>query len=48
MLHNERIEYILQQLQLYGVVKIGELTKMLNVSVDTVRRDLKSMEEHNF
>lgn len=48
MLHNERIEYILQQLQLYGVVKIGELTKKLNVSVDTVRRDLKSMEEHNF
>ena len=44
MLYNERIELILQQLQLQGIVKISDLTELLGVSVDTVRRDLKTME----
>ncbi|MDO5150714.1 MAG: DeoR/GlpR family DNA-binding transcription regulator [Oscillospiraceae bacterium] len=44
MLYNERIEIIMQQLQLYGTVKVNEMTRLMDVSVDTVRRDLKSME----
>ena len=47
MLYNERIELILQQLQLQGIVKISDLTELLGVSVDTVRRDLKTMEQNN-
>ena len=38
MLYNERIELILQQLQLQGIVKISDLTELLGVSVDTVRQ----------
>ena len=37
---------ILQQLQLQSIVKIGELSQLLNVSADTVRRDLRSMEQN--
>lgn len=44
MLYTERVEFILQQLQLGANVKVGELAAMINVSLDTVRRDLKSME----
>ena len=39
MLYNQRAEVILQQLQLQAVVKISDLTELLHVSVDTVRRD---------
>ncbi len=45
MLYTERVELILQQLQLQSSVKITDLTELLQVSVDTVRRDLKSMEQ---
>ena len=43
MLYNERAEVILQQLKLQSTVKVGELSQLLQVSVDTVRRDLKAM-----
>ena len=39
MLYNERVELILQQVQLQAIVKINDLKNLLNVSVDTVRRD---------
>lgn len=45
MLYTERKERILQHLALTNVVKISELTKELCVSNDTIRRDLKSMED---
>ena len=45
MLYNERAEVILQQLKLQSTVKVGELSQLLQVSVDTVRRDLKAMEQ---
>ena len=46
MLYTERAELILQQLQLQATVKVTELAELLRVSVDTVRRDLKSMEQN--
>ena len=45
MLYNERAELILQQLQLQSTVKVGELSQLLQVSVDTIRRDLRAMEQ---
>ncbi len=45
MLHTERAELIMQQLQLQSTVKVGELSQLLHVSVDTIRRDLKAMEQ---
>ncbi len=45
MLYAERAERIMQQLQLQSTVKVGELSRFLHVSVDTVRRDLKAMEQ---
>ena len=45
MLYNERAELILQQLQLQSTVKVGELSQLLQVSVDTIRRDLRQMEQ---
>lgn len=45
MFYAERAELIMQQLQLQSTVKVGELSKLLNVSVDTIRRDLKAMEQ---
>ncbi len=45
MLYNERAELILQQIQLQSTVKVTELSQFLQVSVDTVRRDLKNMEQ---
>lgn len=44
MLYNDRAAFILQQLQLKSTVKVTEIAKMLDVSVDTVRRDLKTLE----
>ena len=44
-MYNERAELILQQLQLQSTVKVGELSQLLQVSVDTIRRDLKAMEQ---
>lgn len=45
MLYNERAELILQQLQLQSTVKVAELSQLLRVSVDTVRRDLNKMHQ---
>lgn len=45
MLYNERAEMILRQLQFQSTVKVAELSQLLHVSVDTVRRDLKNMEQ---
>ena len=45
MLYNERAELILQQLQLQSTVKVAELSQLLQVSVDTVRRDLNKMDQ---
>lgn len=45
LLFHERAEIILQQVQLQAVVKVTDLSILLNVSVDTVRRDLKAMEQ---
>lgn len=45
MLYTERVALIMQQLQLQSTVKVGELSQLLHVSVDTIRRDLKAMEQ---
>ncbi|MBS6398090.1 MAG: DeoR/GlpR transcriptional regulator [Clostridiales bacterium] len=45
MLYTERAEFIMQQLQLQSTVKVTELSQLLHISVDTVRRDLKTMEQ---
>ena len=45
MLYQERAERILQQLQLRPTVKVGELSQLLQVSADTIRRDLKLMDQ---
>lgn len=45
MFYNERTALIMQQLQLKTTVKTSKLAKILNVSIDTVRRDLKAMEQ---
>lgn len=45
MLSQKRAELILQQIQIQGFVKISDLADQLQVSVDTIRRDLKSMEQ---
>ena len=45
MLYNQRAEIILQQLKLQSTGKVNELSQILKVSVDTVRRDLKAMEQ---
>ena len=45
MFYAERAELIMQQLQLQSTVKVGELSKLLHVWVDTIRRDLKAMEQ---
>lgn len=44
MLNMEREELILQQLQLCATVRATDLAKMMGVSLDTVRRDLKAMQ----
>ena len=46
MLYQERENYILQQLQLQATVKVSDLSRQLRVSVDTIRRDLKNMEQN--
>lgn len=46
MLQSERIDWIIKQIQLRGVVKVGEVSELLRVSPDTVRRDFKLMEQN--
>ena len=45
MLYTKRVEFILQELQLGKSVKVADLSKTLQVSVDTIRRDLKALEQ---
>ena len=45
MLFNERAKIILQQVQLQSTVRVQELSELLQVSQDTVRRDLRAMEK---
>ena len=45
MLYAERKNFILQQLELTPIVKIPELSSFLQVSIDTIRRDLKNLEK---
>lgn len=45
MLYTERKELIMKQLSLKPIVVITELAKTFEVSIDTIRRDLKSMEQ---
>ncbi len=46
MLQNERMEWITRRLHAQGTVKVTEISEQLQVSVDTVRRDLKLMEQN--
>lgn len=45
MLYTERKNEILRQLELKSVVKLSELVNDFDVSMDTLRRDLKAMEK---
>ena len=45
MLYNERAELIFTLLLEQSPVKVTELSQLLQGSVDTVRRDLKNMEQ---
>jgi DeoR family transcriptional regulator, fructose operon transcriptional repressor len=45
MLKEERHQYILNQVHIHSRVLLTDLTEQLNVSVDTVRRDLKELDE---
>lgn len=47
MLYDERKDKILQQLNISPIIKISDLTELLHVSIDTVRRDLKLMEKED-
>ena len=44
MLYDERKDKILQQLNISPIVKLSDLAQILCVSIDTIRRDLKTME----
>jgi DeoR/GlpR family transcriptional regulator of sugar metabolism len=44
MLQEERHNFILQQIITYNKVVVSELCSQLNVSLDTIRRDIKELE----
>ena len=44
MIQEERKHIILQELSRASVVKLEDLSQQLNVSIDTVRRDLKALD----
>ena len=44
MIQEERKHIILQELSRTSVVKLEDLSQQLNVSIDTVRRDLKALD----
>lgn len=48
MLKEERHNYILHLISLYNKVHSNTLSKKLNVSEDTIRRDLKELAENGF
>lgn len=45
MLFEERAEYILKKLEQKSLVKTNDLVEEMNVSIDTIRRDLRKLEE---
>lgn len=47
MLKEQRYEFILENLNKLGTIKVCELTKQLDTTEMTVRRDLKYLEEQN-
>ena len=45
MLFEERANYIIKKLEQNNLVKTNDLVNEMNVSIDTIRRDLKKLEE---
>ncbi|WP_059104325.1 DeoR/GlpR family DNA-binding transcription regulator [Shouchella shacheensis] len=45
MLAHERYSYILNELNHQKIIKVGTLTRKLNVSTETIRRDLERLEK---
>ncbi len=45
MLFEERANYILKKLEQENLVKTNDLVEEMNVSIDTIRRDLRKLEE---
>ncbi|MBQ3601652.1 MAG: DeoR/GlpR transcriptional regulator [Lachnospiraceae bacterium] len=45
MLYEERVNYILKKLEYNSLVKTNDLVNEMGVSIDTIRRDLKKLEE---
>jgi DeoR/GlpR family transcriptional regulator of sugar metabolism len=46
MLKEERLDFILQKLKADQVVKLGDLSLSLNVSEDTIRRDIETLDRN--
>jgi DeoR family transcriptional regulator, fructose operon transcriptional repressor len=44
MLKEERHKYIMDQVHLHNRVLLADLSEGLNVSIDTVRRDVKELD----
>ena len=47
MFANERMSYICERLKKSGAVRTAQISRELNVSVETVRRDFLALEEEN-
>lgn len=47
MIKEKRIEIIMEELSLNGVISIEELGKKMNISYSTVRRDIEELEAQN-
>ena len=47
MLKEERQELILKELKKNGIIRVSEITDLLNFTEMTIRRDLKELEEKN-
>lgn len=45
MLYEERASYMLKKLEKDNIIKTNELVDEMNVSIDTIRRDLKRLED---
>lgn len=48
MLKKERHDFVMRQINLHNRVLTSDLVQLLNVSEDTIRRDLQEMAENNF
>ena len=45
MLKKERLSFILNEVRLHNRVLLSDLSRQLNVSIDTVRRDIKALDK---